>query len=138
MYPYSIFNIFGNGVKLYGVCIAVGIVCCLIAFYILSKKFDMPEKVQDFVFFVLIGALIAGFFFAMVFQAFYNWLDGNPFKLFGSGITVMGGLIGGAGAFLLIYFLIGKFYFRNKDKGLHVKHFNTLFYLGYVSSSDWC
>ena len=127
MYPYPIFNLFGNEVNLYGVCIAVGIVCCLISFYILSKKFGMPEKVQDFVFFILIGALVAGFFFAMVFQAFYNWLDGKPFNIIGAGITVMGGLIGGAGCFLLLYFLIGKFYFKGNEKGLHVKHFNTLF-----------
>ncbi len=133
MYPYSLFTIFGNGVKLYGICIAVGIICCLIAFYILSKKFGMPEKIQDFVFFVLIGALITGFFSAMVFQGFYNWLDGKPFKIFGAGLTVMGGLIGGAGCFLLLYFLIGKFIFKGKDKGLHVKHFNTLFRVAPIS-----
>lgn len=135
MYPYPIFTLFGNEVRLYGVFIAVGIVCCLIAFYILSKKFGMPEKVQDFVFFILIGALIAGFFFAMVFQAFYNWLDGKPFNIIGAGITVMGGLIGGAGCFLLLYFLIGKFYFRGKEKGLHVKNFNTLFRVAPISIS---
>jgi len=127
MYPYPIFTIFGREVMLYGVCIAVGIICCLFAFYIFSKKFGMPEKVQDYVFFILIGALVSGFFSAMVFQGFYNWLDGKPFKIFGAGLTVMGGLIGGAGCFLLLYFLIGKFVFKGKEQGLHKKHFNTLF-----------
>ncbi len=127
MYPHPIFIIFGKEVMLYGVCIAVGIIACLFAFYIFSKKFGMPEKVQDYVFFILIGALVSGFFSAMVFQGFYNWLDGKPFKIFGAGLTVMGGLIGGAGCFLILYFLIGKFYFRGKDEGLHKKHFNTLF-----------
>lgn len=130
MYRDDIFVLFGQGVKLYGVCIAVGLVCCLIAFYVLSKKNGMPAKVQDYVFFVLIGGLVSGFFFAMLFQATYNWLDdwysGKPFKLFGAGLTVMGGLLGGAGCFLALYFLVGKFYFKGKEKGLHVKHFNTL------------
>ncbi len=127
MYPYPILQFLGQGIRLYGVFIAVGLIACLIAFYVLSKKGGMPEKVQDFVFFVFIGALVVGFFFAMLFQAFYNWLDGKPFKLFGSGLTVMGGLIGGAGAFLLLYFVIGKLVFKGKEEGLHKKHFNTLF-----------
>ncbi len=126
MYPYPIFTIFGNDVMLYGVCIAVGIIACLIAFYIFSKKFGMPEKVQDYVFFILIGGLATGFLSAMVFQGFYNWLDGKPFKIIGAGLTVMGGLIGGAGCFLILYFAVGKFYFKGKEKGLHKKHFNTL------------
>lgn len=123
-------DVFGNGqivIYMYGICIAVGLLACLLAFYILTAKQGMPEKLQDFIFFVLIGGLASGFFFAMLFQAFYNWLDGRPFKLFGSGMTVMGGLIGGAAGFLLLYFLIGKFYFKGKDEKLHVKHFNTLF-----------
>ena len=127
MYPHAIFTLFGKDIMLYGICIATGIISCLIAFYVLSKKFDMPAKVQDYVFFILIGALVTGFFSAMVFQGFYNWLDGKPFKIFGAGLTVMGGLIGGAGCFLILYFLVGKYYFRDKEKGLHKKNFNTLF-----------
>lgn len=130
MHPNPIFELFGNGVYLYGICIAVGLVACLIAFYVLSAKMGMPEKVQDYVFFVLIAGLAFGFFFAMLFQGFYNYLDdwypGKPFKIVGEGFTVMGGLIGGAGGFLLFYFLIGKYYFKGKDKDLHKKHFNTL------------
>ena len=130
MYPYPLFELFGNGVYLYGICIAVGLIACLIAFYILSGKNGMPEKLQDYVFFMLIAGLVFGFFFAMLFQGFYNYLDGwyagKPFKIFGQGLTVMGGLIGGAAGFLLFYFLVGKYYFKGKEKDLHKKHFNTL------------
>jgi len=126
MLPTPLFEIFNSKVYMYGFCIATGLICCLIAFYILTSKKGMPAKVQDYIFFVLIGGLASGFFFAMFFQAVYNWIDGKPFNLFGAGLTVMGGLIGGASMFLLLYFLIGKFYFKGKDKGLHIKHFNTL------------
>ena len=123
MLPNALFEIFGNGVYMYGICIALGLIACLVMFYVYTKKQGMPESVQDFVFFVLIGGLALGFFAAMVFQAFYNWLDGEPFVI-GNGMTVMGGLIGGAGAFLLLYFVIGKFYFKGKKQDLHKKHFN--------------
>lgn len=121
-------DVFNNGTVVvypYGICIAVGLILCLVAFYILSNKGKVPEKVQDFVFFVFIAAVAIGFFVAMVFQAFYNWLDGKEFEI-GSGMTVMGGLIGGAGAFLIIYFLVGKLYFTGKSKDIHKKHFNTI------------
>ena len=38
----------------------------------------------------------------------------------------MGGFIGGAITFILVYFVVGKFYFRGKKKGLHIKEFNKL------------
>ncbi len=130
MHPAPLFELFGNGVYLYGICIAVGLIACLISFYVFSSKMGMPEKIQDYVFIVLIAGLAFGFFFAMLFQGFYNYLDGwyagKPFKIFNQGLTVMGGLIGGAGGFILFYFLVGKFYFKGKDKDLHKKHFNTI------------
>ena len=57
------------------------------------------------------ASIIVGFGVAAVFQGFYNYLD-NPeggFRLDG-GITFIGGLIGGIGCFLLIYFLFRKKY----------------------------
>ena len=131
MHPTPLFELLGKGIYLYGICIAVGLICCLITFYVLSSKMGMPEKVQDFVFLILIAGLAFGFFFAMLFQGLYNYLDGwypgKVFNIVGEGFTVMGGLIGGAGGFLLFYFLVGKYYFKGRDIDLHKKHFNTLF-----------
>ena len=126
MVPNALFKVFGQGVYLYGICIAVGLIACLLIFYSYTKKEGMPEVVQDYVFFVLIGGVAIGFLFAMLFQAFYNYLEDGVF-VFGSGMTVMGGLIGGAGAFLLLYFVIGKYYFKGKKENLHKIHFNTIF-----------
>ena len=128
MLPNPLFKIGENGVYMYGICIAVGLLSCLLAFYYLSKKKGMPEVVQDYVFFILIAGVAAGFFFAMFFQAFYNWLEdtSQPFNLFKAGLTVMGGLVGGSVCFLILYFLVGKYYFKGKKAGWHIKHFNTL------------
>lgn len=125
MYPQAVFEFLGRGVYLYGICIALGLISCLAMFYYLTKKAKMPEKMQDYIFFVLIAGLAAGFFFAALFQAFYDWLNGKPFEI-GAGLTFMGGLVGGVSGFLIVYFLVAKFYFKGKEKNLHLKHFNTL------------
>lgn len=127
MYPYPIIEIGAFKVYPYGVFIALGILACLISFYVLSKKLGVPSDLQDFVFYVVVGALAGGFTCASLLQSFYNWLAGKPFELFSGGITVMGGLIGGAGMFLLLYFTIGKLCFKGDKKDVHKKHFNSIF-----------
>lgn len=116
MYPSPIFSVFGRDVYLYGLMIAVGLIACLIVLYVYTKKFQMPEKVQDFVYFVAIFGIVFGFLFATLFQAFYDYLE-NPSRGFviNGSLTVMGGIVGGAVCFLLIYFIGGHFYFKKKN-----------------------
>ena len=96
-------------VHMYGVMIAVGILCCflVLTFYTKIKKAD--QKFMDFVFFNGIAAIFIGFVFATLFQSTYNFIA-NPaagFKI-GSGMTFIGGLIGGVACFLLGYFIFRK------------------------------
>ncbi len=126
MYNKALFTIFGKGVYPYGICIGLGLIACILVLYFYTKKKNMPECVQDFIFIVAIVAVALGFLSAKLFQAFYDYLASGEWDFAGAGITVMGGLIGGAAAFLLTYFVGGKFYFRRKFEGLHKKHFNTL------------
>lgn len=126
MYPSALFKILGNGVYLYGICIAVGLIACILFFFYLTKRRGMPENVSDFAFIVAIIAIAVGFLFAKLYQAVYNWIDTGVFDFYGSGITVMGGLIGGAAIFILAYFVGGKFVFRGNIKGIHIKHFYTI------------
>lgn len=100
-------------IHMYGVMIAVGILAAFIVLYTYGKKLNIHTKFIDFIYYNAIVSIILGFGSAAVFQAFYNYIE-NPeagFKL-GGGITFIGGLIGGAAAFLLIYFI-----FRKKLKG---------------------
>lgn len=127
MYNKPLFSIFGNEVYLYGIFIGIGIIACLGLFFYCTKKKNMPEKVQDFTFIVVIVAIIIGFLFAKVYQAVYNWIETGKFDFYGAGITAMGGFIGGAGAFLLVYFFVGNLYFKGKQTGLHKKEFNKTF-----------
>ena len=104
MHPDPLFYIFGNGVYAYGICIAVGVIACF-AFLMLTmkiKKFN--EASSDAI--VLIGIFGTGFGFlsAMLFQATYNYIA-NPKGGFDikSGMTFIGGLIGGVVSFLAVW-----------------------------------
>ena len=130
MYPWPINSkpIFGQfNITLYGICIAIGILACFGVFFYYTKKRNISQRVQDFAFFTAVVSIAVGFLFAKLFQAVYNWIESGVFNFYSSGITVMGGLIGGAGTFLLVYFVAGNFMFTGKEKGLHVKEFNKIF-----------
>ncbi len=112
-------------VTIYGICLALALVAALLVYnyYLEHKKIN--EKVKDFGYMTAIGAMIGGFGFAALFQAFYNFLENGHFEF--TGITAMGGFIGGAIVFLAIYFGVGHFYFANgKDKDMHIKEFNKI------------
>ncbi len=126
MLPNPLFTLFNFDVYAYGMCLAIGIVACLVVFYVFTRLKKMPNKVQDFTFFVAIGAIALGFVFAKLYQAVYNYIDKGVFDFYNAGMTVMGGLIGGAVAFLSLYFGVGELYFRGKEKGLHKKEFNKI------------
>ena len=110
MYDKPIINLFGGKfqVNLYGICFAVGIVVCLLVFMFYTKKKNMDPKAQNFFYFTAIGAIVVGYLFAALFQAVYDYIE-DPSKGFKfGGITFLGGLIGGVGGFLAIYFIFGR------------------------------
>ena len=107
MYPKKILGIF----HLYGIMIAVGILACFFVLTLCGKKFKIQEKFIDFVYFNGIAAIALGFGAAALFQATYNYIE-NPANGFDlkSGITFIGGLIGGVIAFLGGYAIFRKRY----------------------------
>lgn len=126
--PILRFTLFGNELKIYmyGVCIAVGILVCLGIFYLYTKKKNMPSKVQDFIFVIAIISIALGFLAAKLYQAVYEWIETGKFDFAHSGITAMGGFVGGAAVFLIAYFVGGKFVFKGEEEGLHKREFNKI------------
>ena len=108
--PLVQFTLFGKelSITLYGICIAVGLVVCLIVLKLYTDKRKMKLQVQDFIFFVGILAIALGFVGAMLFQSVYNYIETGKWT-FGA-ITAMGGFISGAAVFIAAYFGIGHFY----------------------------
>jgi len=101
-------TLIGDYVTLYGICIAVGIVLCIFLLRWVGKKSGVDKKFLDFVEVNGYIAILVGFFFSAVFQAFYDFIETGVFDLFNSGITFIGGLIGGVAAFLIGYALFRK------------------------------
>ena len=101
---------FGNlKVHMYGVMVAVGILACFIVLYTYGKRLKLSEKFIDFLYYDALAAIALGFGSAALFQATYNYIE-NPeagFR-FDGGITFIGGLIGGAASFLIVYLIFRK------------------------------
>ena len=98
-------------IHMYGVMITVGILCAFLTLFYLTKKKGVDVRVTDFIFYNGIASIVVGFGFATLFQSTYNYIK-NPsagFEL-GSGMTFIGGLIGGVACFLAIYFIFRKKY----------------------------
>ena len=92
---------------MYGFMVAVGVAAALFILYYFGKKKNVSEKFLDFVFYNTLAAVLGGFGSAALFQATYNYIE-NPeygFDL-SSGITFIGGLIGGVVVFLAVYFIL--------------------------------
>jgi len=96
-------------IHMYGVCIAVGLLCALLLIHPLGKRNGLSEKFLDFVFYNAIFSIMAGFGSATLFQSIYDYIE-DPSKGFslGTGMTFLGGLIGGVVIFLSVYFILRR------------------------------
>ncbi len=120
MYPYDI--IFG--LDLYDILLVLGFFGALLIFRHWADARKLPTKLQNLCIGGALGALVGGYMSAVLFQALYNFLDGEAFAITSStGATFYGGLIGGVIVFLVIYFEGGYFLL---GKGVATKHFFTL------------
>ena len=120
MYPKEI--IFG--MDLYTILISVGVIVCMIFIRLLADRRHMRGKLQNLVLFNAIAAVVLGYGFAVLFQAFYNYMAGGPFEIVNStGATFYGGLIGGTALFIIIYFVAGVFLFKD---GYHKGQLRTV------------
>lgn len=100
-------------IDLYTWMIILGVVVAVVIFRLLADKRKVSAKVFNFAFAVGVCCVAVGYGSAVLFQAFYHWLDTGEW-LWNAGATFYGGLIGAAVVFLAAYFGIGHFVFRDK------------------------
>jgi prolipoprotein diacylglyceryltransferase len=114
MYPYPILF----GLNLYDIALTLAILIALLLCDKMMEKRKFSVALQKL---VLVGFLICilfGFFSAFLFQGFYDFLATKEFKLDSTtGITFFGGLLGGAFAFLTVWFVGGKLFLKDDAKG---------------------
>ena len=113
MYPHDIIPGV-KGINMYIIMICVGLIACFLTFSKLSDKLRIRARIHNL---ALIGGVVgigAGLLASVLFQALYNIASTGEFVIAeNTGATFYGGLIGGAAAFLLIYFVVG--HIRAKD-----------------------
>lgn len=104
MYPNDLFSIFGLGFDLYDLFLALGIVACFLFLWFSLKKAGFNYDAISAIVIVGLFAVPIGIFFAMLFQSVYDYIadPSKGFSLTGR-MTYLGGVIGGAGSYLLIY-----------------------------------
>lgn len=119
MYPYELFL----GLDLYSLLIVVGVVLCMIFIRLQADWLGLRAKFQNILLINTVAAVVLGYGFAVLFQAFYNYMADGVFTIANdTGSTFYGGLIGGTAMFIIIYFAVGHFLFKDK---YHLPHLRT-------------
>lgn len=120
MHPDKLFGV----INLYEFFLIAGVMVALLMLRVLGDRTGFDRRLFNFSLATGVIAIIGGYGSAVLFQAFYNYADTGVFVInMSTGATFYGGLIGGAGIFLLVYFLAGRFLFRDN---LHLKEFFSL------------
>ena len=118
MYPNDIIA----GIDLYTILLGIAIISAILVFRICADRFKFKARFQNFCLFAALAAIGVGYFSAVLFQAFYDIEKNGGFKINSdTGATFYGGLIGGALSFILIYFFVGRIWFKNFS--VHKKNF---------------
>lgn len=105
MYPYDIIG----SIDLYDILIAAGVITAIVVFRVAADKMKLGARLFNFTLICALCAIAAGLLFAVLFQALYNIGARGAFIIDRqTGMTFAGGLIGGAAAFIAIYFIFGK------------------------------
>ena len=115
MYPNELFL----GIDFYLIFLCLALISAIIVYRIMADVRKIESKLYNFCLFTAIGAMVVGYFSAVLFQGLYNIATYGRFYIMGA--TFYGGLIGGAGFFLAIYFFVGNIVFK-EDK-IHLKRF---------------
>lgn len=99
----------------YGILMSLGLLTAIILFWAFCKYLKVDDKTYNFYSMLILISIVAGLGCAKLFQMIYDMLSGISFTdaLKESGITFMGGLVGG-----VIVFVLGTVFFAQPT----VKH----------------
>ena len=115
------------GLYLYDIFFVLGIIAALPILRLLSDKSRFSAKLFNFCLFDGIFSIACGYGSAVLFQAFYNFLDDGKFELAATtGATFYGGLIGGALVYLSVWFIGGKIFLKGDNQGEEKRKFKDM------------
>ncbi len=120
MYPYQLFL----GFDLYSILLTVGVFLCMLFIRLQGDWRGFSARLQNLLLLNTVAAVVLGYGFAVLFQAFYNYMDDGKFEIVhNTGATFYGGLLGGTLMFIVIYFAAGHFLFPD---GSHKTRFREV------------
>lgn len=129
MYPDPIISL-GNdgfGLTLYDILVAIALVVAMLLCDKMTQRRGFSLELQKLVIVGILLCVTLGFGSAVLFQAFYNFLASGKFEIaLNTGATFYGGLLGGAGVFLLVWFVGGKLYLKGENKGEEIRRFKDM------------
>lgn len=102
MFPYDIVL----GMDLYDILLVLGFLFALWNYRTLADQIQLSARYQNLCIVSALGGILGGLGLAVVTQAFYNYMASGVFEVADdTGATFYGGLVGGAIAFLICYFV---------------------------------
>lgn len=111
MYPYDLFL----GLDLYDLMILFGFFGALVYFRLWADRLHFGARLQNLCIVAALVAMIGGYGSAVLFQAFYAYLESGIFAINAqTGATFYGGLVGGAALFLAVYFIGGRLILKSR------------------------
>lgn len=109
MFPFI--NIFGNRLSTFNLMIGLGAILGILFFEAYARKKNISTVISDQLLMVFVLSTVLGFVFGMLFDKVAHAKSfENFFKTFWqyTGMTFLGGLLGGIFAFILLYYCIFK------------------------------
>ncbi|MBP5293579.1 MAG: prolipoprotein diacylglyceryl transferase [Clostridia bacterium] len=113
------------GIDLYSIMIGIGVISVLVLLRVGFDRLGIKAKLFNMCIILAISSVVIGYGFAVLFQAFYNYVASGTFTIRNdTGSTFYGGLIGGTITVIAGYLIAGHFMFPD---GYHKKQlFNAL------------
>lgn len=97
------------GLSLYEWFFLFGVLAALVVARIYADRLKISAKLQNCGILSAVAAIFAGYGFAVLFQAVYDYIESGGYLFdMTTGVTFFGGLIGGAGVFILLWFTLVK------------------------------
>lgn len=97
---------FTNGVEsLIGILIAAALVIVIVVFQFTYKRLNIKEETKEKIDRILVDLVVLGLIAPSIISAIISYIKGSSEGLdFASGLTFLGGLIGGVVSFLIVYY----------------------------------
>ncbi len=102
MYPYDIIP----GFSLYELCFMLAFMSAFITFRLIGDRLKLNVKIYNMCIVSGLFTIGSGVGGAILFQAYYDYLETGVFDLKNAGMTFYGGFICGVLAFLIVYFAV--------------------------------